>query len=242
MLAPKQEVIFITGRKNTKKGKHAISVNKIIEKQGSELCSVLPAVHSFTGQDCISSFVRIGKVKPLKLLKKDPAHVDTFEELGKTVDVSEAAVSKLEKFTCDLYKYGHTTGINKLREKMYKAKAKPKVSVLSQDEGVDLSLLPPCRRSLLMHIKRANYQCLSWMNAGTAQLRLPSPVGHGWRMEGHELDFHWFDGDMLPQTLVDVIVDKDSVISDTSADELDDTYIAESIVDHIFENSDDEDI
>lgn len=38
---------------------------------GEDLCLALPALHAFTWCDTTSAFVRKGKMRPLKLLKKD---------------------------------------------------------------------------------------------------------------------------------------------------------------------------
>lgn len=38
----------------------------------------------------------------------------------------------------------------------------PRNQLLSSDSGIELSLLPPCRSSLQMHVARVNYQALIW--------------------------------------------------------------------------------
>ena len=48
-------------------------------------------------------------------------------------------------------------------------------------------LLPPTSDSLQQHIKRANYQAYIWRKALVARQGLPSPDGHGWRVEDNAL-------------------------------------------------------
>ena len=47
-----------------------ISIAQACERFGSSLCTVLPALHAFTGCDYKASFKRKGKVAPFKLLEK----------------------------------------------------------------------------------------------------------------------------------------------------------------------------
>ena len=60
-------VLFDTG---TSDKRRLLNVKQIIEVKGSDLCSVLPALHCFTGCDTVSSFVHRGKITPLKTLQK----------------------------------------------------------------------------------------------------------------------------------------------------------------------------
>ena len=45
---------------------------------------------------------------------------------------------------------------------------------------IDLSLLPPCKKSLLLHVSRANYISNIWRQSSTAVTRLDEPQNHGW--------------------------------------------------------------
>ena len=40
--------------------------------------------------------------------------------------------------------------------------------------------LPPTLDALLLHLRRASYQCFIWKSACQPILLLPSPVGNGW--------------------------------------------------------------
>ena len=71
---------------------------------------------------------------------------------------------------------------------------------------VDMSLLPPCRESLKMHVRRANYQALIWKKANEATPSIPGPDGHGWNTNNEgELEICWTNGNLMPQELADII-------------------------------------
>ena len=40
--------------------------------------------------------------------------------------------------------------------------------------------LPPCRKSLVQHIKRVNYQVGIWKRLIVPKPQVPTPDGHGW--------------------------------------------------------------
>ena len=69
--------------------------------------------------------------------------------------------------------------------------------------NVDMANLPPCKRSLIQHIRRVNLQVGIWKRA-------PEPIipnasqGHGW--EEHDGSLHplWYEGDILPPELADI--------------------------------------
>ena len=69
-----------------------------------------------------------------------------------------------------------------------------------------MSFLPPCRESLKMHVRGANYQALLWKKAAQATLSIPGPDGHGWNtnVEGG-IEICWTNGNLMPQELADII-------------------------------------
>ena len=70
----------------------------------------------------------------------------------------------------------------------------------------DLCLLPPCRKSLRLHIQRCNYQTLIWNKANEPNPAIPSPAGHGWLINSRgKLDIAWVDENILPTELIDVL-------------------------------------
>ena len=58
-----QLVLFDTGMGNKRR---LLDIKEIISTKGKNVCSVLPALHAFTGCNTTSSFVRRGKMKILE--------------------------------------------------------------------------------------------------------------------------------------------------------------------------------
>ena len=188
-----------------------IDITAIAKDLGPDISTALPALHAFTGCDTTSAFVRKGKITPLRILKNNPRYTPSFTSLGTSSDLTDDQFQNLEAFTCLLYgsKSGVNTSINKLRYTMFTTRFTPNGQLLSSESGIDLSLLPPCASSLRMHIKRVNYQCLIWNRAGMTYPSLPEPEdSNGWILCDGMLQCKWTDGDMLPQELVDLIVEQ----------------------------------
>ena len=81
-----QSVLFDTGAADKRR---LLSVKQMIESKGPQFCRILPSLHSFTGCDTTSAFVKKGKVQPLRCVEKDPCFMTVFERLGVTLNVSE---------------------------------------------------------------------------------------------------------------------------------------------------------
>ena len=86
----------------------------MIESKESSICSVLPSVQSFTGCDTTSSFVRRGKILPLRNVEKNPSFLPVWYELGKTINVSETLFRDLGKFVCCMYGKPKYIDVNKM--------------------------------------------------------------------------------------------------------------------------------
>ena len=127
-----QTLLFDTGVGNKRR---LIDIKKI----------ALPALHSFTGCDTTSAFVKKGKIKPLKALQKHTSFIPVFQNLGQSAEVPVDVFSKLEAFTCILYG-GGSKKINSLRHDKFQERlsARSENGVLSSYNGIDMSLLPPC--------------------------------------------------------------------------------------------------
>ena len=62
---------------------------------------------------------------------------------------------------------------------------------------IDLSIIPPCQLTRLLHMETANYVARLWKLTGCSLLIPPSPVGYGWDQDG---DIQWIE-EMLPADL-----------------------------------------
>ena len=81
---------------------------------------------------------------------------------------------------------------------------------INPNVNVDLSSLPPCRRSLTQHIRRANYQTAIWKRALLPSPDIPNPFeGHGWHISEGELQPLWTDEEeelILPDDVIEDIL------------------------------------
>ena len=72
--------------------------------------------------------------------------------------------------------------------------------------SIDLSIFPPCRRILAQHVKRVNFQVCIWRRALDRFPEIPSSLDHGYHVtEARTLEPLWFEGDVIPMVLVDIL-------------------------------------
>ena len=109
-------VIFDTGSGNKLQ---LIFVKNIIDKLGGELCSALPALYTFSGCDCTSSFVQEGNIKLFHLLLKHPQFVSPFKYPGSITEVQASLFCELEHFTCLMYSTTGISDVNQLRTDLF---------------------------------------------------------------------------------------------------------------------------
>lgn len=97
-----------------------------------------------------------------------------------------------------------------------------------------MSLLPPCKSSLELHITRCNYQAYIWKHAHIAKPVIGRPEENGWTKEDDVLKVKWTSGDILPQELIDILDDSNTDLEDNSPVEF------ENDLDIIFEDLEEE--
>ena len=209
-------ILFDTGVGNKKR---VLNISSLAEGYTQEYCAALLGLHCFTGIDTASAFKGLGKVKPMKKLQSMPRFVPVLARLGDSWDVPEHLMDDLEAFTCVLYGNPRTTSVNELRYmKMSHLCDTTTDATLQASKTIDFANLPPCRRSLEQHIKRANYQAAIWKRAHIAKPDIPSPSnGHGWTIQDGILEPLWFEGDVLPRRLADLV--EEVAESDDSSDD-----------------------
>ena len=94
---------------------------------------------------------------------------------------------------------------------------------------VDLARLPPCRRSLIPHIRRVNFRAAQWKNSHVTMLDIPPAIEHGWAQSGEFLEPVWSEGPVLPSSLEDILAGSPG--DDSSSDEDTDNEDAQSLGD-----------
>ena len=168
----------------------------------------------------------------------------TFRSLGQASEIEDTAFNELEQFVCCMYGKPKYSSVNKLRYDLFIQKYQPASgSLLSSGDGVDLSPPPPCRDSLYMHIKRANYQTLLLNSTQERFPDIPEPIGHGWTTDDKgKLTYDWTYGDIMPQELTDIIGETELGEENVATDSNEDGEIEknDNMNDYIFADSDDE--
>lgn len=114
----------------------------------------------------------------------------------------------LEKFVCELYGYKNITDVNNARFQKFCSTYKSK----STDElfqknllKYDASNLPPCKAELQQHLLRTQYITSIWRNAHLTNPTFLSPGRQGWTIKDDKYEFKWFEGDCMPQTVLEAI-------------------------------------
>lgn len=110
---------------------------------------------------------------------------------------------------------------------LYPAQTNPLANV----KKIDCSLLPPSRRSLEMHLLRARYVTIIWLNASSAcPAEGLSPTDYRWIVNDKLLQPNWFDGPAIP----------DSLFTDETEDVTEENVVSGDEPDSDAESSDDE--
>ena len=230
-------VLFDTGTGNKRQ---LINITELARYFTVQYSTALAGVHAFTHCDTTSAFKGKGKVKPIQILQKNPKFQPVLAELGESLEVSPSLVSGLEEFTCSLCGRKRFKSVDKLRYTLIKEKCLSDDGTIKFSKNVDLSVLPPCSKVLLEHIRRVNYQMCIWRRSHIPVVDVPSPSdGHGWQMVGGQLEPLWFEGDLVPPVVVENAADDDENPSDTD-DDASDEQIPDDIYDDSDSDSDDE--
>ena len=157
----------------------------------------LLGLHAFSGNDYVSSFMRRGKRVCWNLVKENPEFLTAFGEVGLEMRASESLLSSLERFVCRLYTEKRLTSVNEVRKKIFWK------NYSRENRITDLSLLPPCHSSLLLHINRANYVARIWQQASTPIMEIEDPKYHGWQ---EDLTEEWVTVP-FPEDITELLVD-----------------------------------
>ena len=133
--------------------------------------------------------------------------------------------------------YGETreTSVNLVRAKMMHKMVGRNEKLISKSK-VDLARIPPCLNSLKPHIERVNYRVACLKQAHTPIFDTPKPdeEGKGWmKNDGGDMEPIWSYGDILPQSLVDLVEESETNIEEFEEEDID--------FDEILEYLDDED-
>ena len=171
-----------------------IPVHDVFRTLGDKLCKALPGFHAVTGCDSTSSLSGIGKKRAWDVLTRFQVHQESLSLLGEQSELSQEVTTRCTTFICNLYPSlkKTSTSVDELRYLMF-CQRKQKSE-----------LLPPTSGSLILHLKRANYQAFVWRNSLVALQELPSPEYHGWAIEDEALKPVLMDKDPAPRGILEL--------------------------------------
>ena len=167
-----------------------------IEEQMKE---PLIGFHAFTGNDYVSSFFKKGKQLCWNGMKKNQVFIEAFRQLGQRwiINENDEIISSLEKYICHIYGYPRENSVNVVRMKMFEKKYDKDGKI------IDVSLLPPCKSVLMLHIKRANYVAKLWRSSLTSWLNPEEIADNGWFHDG---SINWVD-EVFPDDVEEILCD-----------------------------------
>ena len=188
-----------------------ISINRLFDQVGEPLCKALPFYHAFTGCDYTSSFNRKGKIKPFKLLEKNPELQEAFLNPSHSDSISDDIKSIIESIVCQMHGRKKTNSVDQARLEIFVTKYKPKKGSASlnqiQAKKLYSSIMPPCSKVLHQKIKRCIYAASVWTNSLRMKPTPHLPLSSGWMLdEGGTYCIKWFEGDVAPK-IVEVVKD-----------------------------------
>ena len=108
------------------------------------------------------------------------------------------------------------TNINDVRFAIFQQKYAPKKRDAPHNKilGINPSSMPPCQSVLINKIHRTNCVACLWRRAP-----LPTPCtmkaeAHGWSLEKGTYKIKWYDGDQLPQGVLEILNDGNTSTSE----------------------------
>ena len=220
-------VLFDTG---TGKHRKLINMTEVGESYTPEYRAALLALHAFCGCDTKRAFKGRGHIFPIKTLEKLPRFTRPLARLGNAWEIGEDLLREVEEYTCAIYGNSRLSSVDELR--LFKLKEKCEGKPTTAMRNMDMSTLPPCRKCLIQHIKRVNYQISIWKSSHIAQPNIPVPSErHGWTRVNGDLEPLWIEGQVLPHRLADILLDTIDADSDEEGEEEDSDVEVDDIVD-----------
>ena len=127
---------------------------------------------------CQPFFQGHGQGESLEETSESPQFQDTFRRLDRSWALDDHLQGQLEKFTCLMYEYPTLQNIDTVRAPMLKKMVCREEQLISSSR-VELSKLPPCRLSLISHIRRVKFCLCQWNHSHKNMLEIPAEVSEG---------------------------------------------------------------
>jgi hypothetical protein len=170
-----------------------ISVASIVDNLGQSVCDGLLGMHAFSGCDSTSRFAGRGKKTVFRLLLENDEFCQAMKSLGEKFDPDAETVKQAEKAICHLYNSAQFSNTNKIRSDKWNRRT------------TDITKLPPCHDSAILHLRRANYQAAIWKRSLEREMEVPSPHGHGWVVHGCDISILWMSQPRAPSKVLDIV-------------------------------------
>ena len=166
-----------------------VTMKRIREHFGNEVCDVLPAYHSITGCDTTSYPANVGKIDPFNrmilttsmyMLKDLGRHEESYLDLSKSLNF----------FHPIMYSGKNDESMTNTRVRTFKNQKKK--------SGVNII---PDPASIHQHLLRADLQAFIWHQCTSQIMNIPNIDGRGWCKRNDIIVPVWYIGQQLPPSL-----------------------------------------
>lgn len=126
--------------------------------------------------------------------------------------LSKLRILIIQKYTCLMYNAKKSIDVDDGRFQLfvhsYKA-AGTEENFNKKLRSCDASSIPPCKSELFQQVLRTHYISRIWKNAHMKEPTSLSPTEYGWMEIGNCYVFKWFEGDQLPSSVSDLILNSE---------------------------------
>ena len=150
---------------------------------------------------------------------KQNVYVECFSQLGNDCDLPDSIEKTPEAYVCMLFG-SKIKSVDDTRFEMFIKKHS------NQNKIIDLCVLPPCYSSLILHMRRANFEAAMWKRSDQSIIEFPEILDHGWNIDG---SIDWIV-EALPDDFTEMVFEDDN-----------ENDIYESDIDSDIEDFDDDD-
>ena len=136
------------------------------------VCDGLLGMHALSGSDSTCRQVWTWQKAVWKLMENEE-FCTAMKGLGDSFEPDNQTL-KAERSVFQLYNFGQFTNTNQVRCAKWNR------------QTTDVTKLPPCHDSVVLHIKWANYQTAVWKRALMREMNAPSTHANGWIVNGND--------------------------------------------------------
>ncbi|XP_050679443.1 uncharacterized protein LOC126975556 [Leptidea sinapis] len=177
-----------------------VDLTKIHAELGLLICQSLPGFHAITGCDFNPALFRKGKLRPYKILKKDPEYQEAFKNFGnneliENLNHQQNIFNIIQRFICNVYNVPNVIDVDAARLQIfidsYTVSDVNEAFDRKKLRNFDASNLPPCKSELLQQFLRANCICTVWNYTHLKNPTTYQPDNNGWVLKDDKYQFKW---------------------------------------------------